>query len=508
VTVSVRELTAGARIIVRQAPVALRIPGDSVFRVLEGDTVPLVAYALDARNQIIHDARPAWQTSDSSVIGLDSGGIAIARTPGRSLLTAVLGEYRARIALEVALAPARIELLSGAGQRGPAGRLLAERVTLRVLSRGGTPVPGVAVTLAAADGEGVLEPDTVVTDRAGRAGARWMLGPRPGRQRLVAQASGLDTVVAVVAEADPVRGNTRVETDSITGGRVGEALPEPVTVRVTDSAGAALADVPISWAALDGSAVEPVAPRTDSLGQATARWTLGPKAGRQRLRVQVGNPRTLPPVTVATAALPAQPAVLALAAGAGQRGTVGRPLGKPVVVVVRDAQGNVVPGVTVTARPADGSVADSAAVTDDRGRAAIQWSLGRTVGRHRLELRASGVDTVVAVTALARAGAAANVSFRNPPERGRPGTALRVATAVSDAYGNPVADALVVFTAAGGTLSVSRVMSDTTGAAATRWTPGSTATEQTLTATVRGTTIRATHRLHVTVPTTTPTRRP
>jgi hypothetical protein len=323
----------------------------------------------------------------------------------------------------------------------------------------------------------------------------------------MAQASGLDTVVTVVAEADPIRGNTRLEPDSVADGRVGEVLTDPVVVRVTDSAGAALADVPVSWTALDAGAVEPLAPRTDSLGQATARWTLGPKTGRQRLRIQVGNPRSLPPLIVATGALPAPPAALAVAAGAGQRGTVGRPLGNPVVVIVRDARGNAVPGVAVIARAAEGSVADSAVMTDARGRAAIQWSLGRAVGRHRLELRASGVDTVVTVTALARAGAAANVNFRNPPERGTPGTPVRLAALVSDAYGNPVADALVVFAAAAGTLSASRVMSDTAGAAATRWTPASTPEEQTLTATLRGTTIKTTHRLRVAAPTAVRTRR-
>lgn len=497
VTVSVRDFVAAARITVRQAPVAVRIPGDSVVRVLEGDTVPLAAYALDARAQRIRDAAPAWRTSDSATIAVDATGVVVARAPGRAALTAALGSHEARVTVDVALAPAQVELLAGDGQRAPAGRALSERVVVRVLSRGGTPVPAVAVTLTAQDGEGALDPDTAVTDRAGRARAAWTLGPRPGRQRLVARVEELDSALVVTAEADPLRANTRVEPDSAPTGRVAEALPDPIAVRVTDSAGAALADVPVTWTALDGGAVESLGARTDSLGQAAARWTLGPRTGRQRVRVQVGNPRTFPPVIITTAAMAASAAALAVVGGQGQRGTVGRPLAKAVVVAVRDARGNPVPGATVLARPKQGTVADSALTTDAEGRAAVQWSLGRSAGAHRLELRAAGVDTTLVVTARARPGAAANLAFRSPPARATVATAVRLVAGVTDAYGNPVADALVVFAAGAGTLSATRVMSDTTGAAATRWTPSAALGEQALSATLRGTTIKATHAVRV-----------
>jgi hypothetical protein len=497
VNAMVRTLVAGARITVRQIPVAVRIPGDSVMRVLEGDTVSLLAYALDARAQRIRDAAPAWRSSDTAVFRPDSSGVAVAGAPGRALLTASVGEYQARVAVDVALAPARLEVLAGDGQRTSAGRALGERVALRVLSRRGTPVPAVTLRLSLADGEGTLESDTAVTDRAGRARFAWTLGPRPGRQHLVARVEGLDSTLTVTAEADPVPANTRIEMDTALTGPVRAPLAQPVLLRVTDSAGTALADVPVTWTAQDGGAVESLGTRTDSLGQAAARWTLGPKTGRQRLRVQVGNPRTLPPVTIPAAATAGPPVALALVSGQGQRAVVGQPLGKAVVVVVRDAGGNPVSGVPVTARPVQGAVADSALVTDTEGRAAVQWTLGRSTGLHRLEVRAAGVDSTLSVTARARAGSAANVAFRAPPARATVGTPVRLAAAITDAYGNPVGDALVVFSAASGTLTAARVMSDTTGAAATRWTPGATPGEQALTATIRGTTIKTTHTVRV-----------
>jgi hypothetical protein len=497
VNAMVRDIAAAARVTVRQLPVAVSIPGDTLIRVLEGDSLTLAGHALDARAQRIQDARLLWRTSDSAVLSLDSMGLAVGRAPGRAVVTATLGEHRARLAVDVALAPARLELVEGGNQRAPAGRPVADRVTLRILSRGGTPVPAVPVVFTTADAEGGVDPDTAFTDRAGRVRTAWTLGPRPGRQRLVAQVDGVDSTLVIVAEADPIPANTRVERDTALAGRVGAPLDAPVAVRITDTTGAALVDVPVTWTAPDGGAIEPRSPRTDSLGQAEVRWTLGPKAGRQRLRVLVGNPRTQPLVTITAVAAAGPPAALAVSAGDAQRGTVGQPLGKPIVVTVRDAQGNPIPGATVIARPAQGSVADSAATTDDQGKAVIQWSLGRTAGRHRLEVRTAGVDSAITLTARARPGAAANLAFQSPPARGTTGTAIRVRAAVTDAYGNPVSDALVVFAAGAGTLSASRVMSDTAGVAATRWTPGATAGPQSLTATVRGTTITTTHSVRI-----------
>jgi hypothetical protein len=143
-------------------------------------------------------------------------------------------------------------------------------------------------------------------------------------------------------------------------------------------------------------------------------------------------------------------------------------------------------------------VADSALTTDEKGQAAVVWTLGRTSGVHRLEVGAAGVDSAVVVTARARPAGAANLSFRNPPARATAGTAVRLTAAVTDAYGNPVPDALVVFTAGAGTLSAARVMSDSTGGSATRWTPGSAVGQQTVTAAIRGTSIKATHAVRVT----------
>src|SRR6185369_15519846 len=104
----------------------------------------------------------------------------------------------------------------------------------------------------------------------------------------IATVQQLDSTLVVSAESDPVPANTRmVAVVEHPSGAAAQPLADPVQLRVTDSSGRALPDVPVSWQALDGR-VEPLAPRTDSAGIAQARWTLGRAAGMQRLRAQVG----------------------------------------------------------------------------------------------------------------------------------------------------------------------------------------------------------------------------
>jgi hypothetical protein len=502
VTVSVRDVKADAAITVRQVPTGIEIPGDTVVRLLEGDTVPFVAYALDARRHRIQQAMPRWHSADSAIVAVDSLGRAVATAPGWTTLSAGIGDREARIVARVDVAPAVIMLISGTGQRAPTGHVVPQQIAVRVLSRGGMPVPGVAVAFTPADGEGSVEPATVIADRDGRARAAWTLGPRPGRQTLVTSVPLLDSTLRIVAEADPIAGNTRVAVLSAAlAGRVTEMLAETVAVRVADTTGAALPDVPIAWAVVDGGRIEPLDSRSDSVGEARARWILGGRAGRQRLRIQVGNPRTIPPVTVTASATAGDPAAIAVLSGDAQSGPVGAALGKPVVVVVRDAQGNGVPTAALTVHAAQGSVADTTPQTDSAGRAVVRWTLGRKPGTQQLTVRLPGLDsTRSAITARARPGPPANVTFSSAPAKAKAGVPVRLIATVTDDYGNPVSNALVVFTTRAGGLSVSRVRTDNAGNATTRWTPARTPTDQQFTATLGGTAIKSTHSARVSLP--------
>jgi len=81
-----------------------------------------------------------------------------------------------------------------------------------------------------------------------------------------------------------------------------------------------------------------------------------------------------------------------------------------------------------------------------------------------------------------------NVAFLDVAGEGAVGQTLpgTVRVVVTDAYGNPVPDALVRFAAGAGSATASRVMTDAEGHASTRWRLGARPGEQQLTATVKG----------------------
>jgi PKD repeat protein len=96
-------------------------------------------------------------------------------------------------------------------------------------------------------------------------------------------------------------------------GDVGELLPAPLVVEVTDSAGDALPGVTVQFvlvSAGDSADIEPGATTTDQQGRAQARMLLGDKVGLQSGEARVGqgaNPPTASFTAHATAATGNQP---------------------------------------------------------------------------------------------------------------------------------------------------------------------------------------------------------
>jgi hypothetical protein len=483
---TVRDHAARARVTVAQRVARVAVVRDTAVRLPEGASMQLLARALDARGHLVAGRTVSWHSADTAVVAISPSGAASALAPGRTMLTAVSESLSASIAAEVLLAPASVRLLSGGDQRAAAGRGLPQAVALQVLSRGGRPVPEVAVSFGTLDADGRVEPEATSTDGAGRARVAWSLGPQAGRQHLVVTVAGLDSALVVTAEADPVPANTRIQpAGAAPQGPGGAALASPVGIRVADSSGAAVADVPVAWTALDGGTVEALAPRTDSLGTAWARWTLGRRAGSQRVQVQVGNPRTVPPFTVTATALSGEAAAVTVESGGDQDGSVGAVLRQPIVVRLSDRDGNVTAGATLRAVAASGSVPETLLVADRGGRVSLHWTLGRESGPQRLELR-TGEGMPALVSARAHPLEAANVVPGGAPRSARAGRALPgpVVFTVTDAYGNPIPDVQVVFAATSGSVVPARVMTDAMGRASTRWTLGSPPGEQALRATV------------------------
>ena len=171
---------------------------------------------------------------------------------------------------------------------------------------------------------------------------------------------------------------------------------------------------------------------------------------------------------------------------------MGKLLPKPVVLVLSDSLGNGIAGVSVTARTAQGKLADTALTTNAQGRATLRWTLGPTAGDQTVEVRMAGLDSVTQVVAHAAAGAPARVAITSsPPTKGTTGNATGIVAMVTDAHGNPVPNAQVAFVITGGTPTAARTKSDASGRATVSWVPASPY-QQRVTAAVTGTKISAT----------------
>src|SRR6185437_10891526 len=131
-----------------------------------------------------------------------------------------------------------------------------------------------------------------------------------------------------------------------------------------------------------GGTVPDTALRTDSLGVARTRWTMGRTAGRLTLAVHVDGITRL--VAVHAHATPAAPANLAFDDAQTARSARGV---RRLVALVTDAYGNPVAGVPVRFATQSGSVSPARAVTDAEGRVALAWTVGGRTG----ELTVSGI---------------------------------------------------------------------------------------------------------------------
>jgi hypothetical protein len=493
IMVTIGGKAARAHVYVQQRPSELRVKGDSLLRVPEGGRAKALAHVVDGRGHEIGGFIPKWRSADPSIAAVDSLGNATAVAPGRTTFTATSDLMVAQLGVEVYPVPSSLTLLSGDGQRAPAGRRVVHPITVQVVSRSGRPISGVGVRFVLEDGSGKTEPQADSSDTQGIARASWTLGGFPGRQTLTVTAEGVASPTIVTAEAEPVAANTRIAVVSENlRGPAGATLPDPVAVRVTDTSGVALVDVPVAWSAGDDGSVVAAESRTDSLGEARARWTLGPRSGTHRAYVQVGSARTVPRFAVLATALAGAAAKAALVGDAKHEGSVGKVLRPLPEIRVLDRAGNEVPGVAVMLLPASGTVADSLVTTDSAGRARVSWTLGRSAGVQHLTAKVEGIDRPIELNARARAAGPANLAFATP----KPGTEKRAIQSLdvdlTDAYGNAVADQPVVFSTKFGSVSPARVMTDAKGRAHTRWTPGSKVGKRTLVAVVKGTDARAT----------------
>ena len=496
VSVVVGHLVAHSTIVVRQVVAKVdvsRASGDSLIQLSEGAQLQLRARPVDARGYPIEGLETAWHVDDSGVASLDSTGLLTGRSAGRTLIGAKIEGVAGRAGVSVVTPASAIALVAGTSQRALAGKALPQAVVVRATNKRGAAASGKRVTFRVPDGQGSVDPATAVTDADGRARTAWTLGADPGRQTLFASVENVDSALPIVAEADPVAANTRVTplVEHLTG-KAGEQLPDSVAIRVTDSTGRVLPDVPVRWSLVDGGNLDSASSRTDSLGVASARWVLAKKTGTQRLRAQVGIASGLgiSPVTLTASALAGAASSVSVTAGDNQKAPAGAELTKAIVLRVADANGSGVGGAGVTISPSGGTLSDTLLSTDSLGVARTHWTLGHSAGDYTLAVHVEGVKKLLKITARATPASVANLAFDDAPadKRSRDAAKMKKLVAlVTDVYGNPIPDARVNFSTKAGVVTPARAVSDAKGRALVTWKLGSKTGEQVLKGFVKGT---------------------
>ncbi|MDB4913452.1 MAG: hypothetical protein JWM95_1096 [Gemmatimonadetes bacterium] len=185
------------------------------------------------------------------------------------------------------------------------------------------------------------------------------------------------------------------------------------------------------------------------------------------------------------------PAALGKSAGDAQSATVNTTVATAPGVTITDANGNPVPGrsVSFVAASGGGSVVGGSATTNASGVATVgSWKLGTAAGANTLTAASAGVPTVT-FTATGTAAAPATVA-KHAGDAQSAVVNTTVATAprvlVTDPYGNPVPGTSVTFTPAsgGGSVTLGTTSTDASGLASVgSWTLGTAAGATTLVAT-------------------------
>jgi hypothetical protein len=168
-----------------------------------------------------------------------------------------------------------------------------------------------------------------------------------------------------------------------------------------------------------------------------------------------------------TASPNVEPAALEPVSGNGQIGLPGQLLHDPLVVLVKDGQGQPLQGVAVTWSAADGgSVSQSSVPTGSDGRASVQWTLGQTAGQETASAVVSGLSPVQ-FTAIAGAGSGVTLVV-TPPSSALDHEVFRPdqqpAVVVADDNGAPAAGVTVTATLASGGGGLEGTPTATTGA--------------------------------------------
>ena len=187
---------------------------------------------------------------------------------------------------------ARLQAVSGDGQRGDVGIPLPSPLVVAVQDGAGRGIAGAPVAFMVTAGSGVLESEVVITDAGGRA-ANSLIPTAEGPIQVTASVDGLERVFVANAVEIGTRcsgGGIKPRLIKISGnnqsGRPGQELPDPLVVRLEDQFGEPIVGGAVSAEIVRGDGdltqvscqngiTPPGSATTDQFGEACFRLRLG-----------------------------------------------------------------------------------------------------------------------------------------------------------------------------------------------------------------------------------------
>ena len=179
--------------------------------------------------------------------------------------------------------PPTLSIVSGDGQEGVAGAVLADPFVVEIRDENGKPLRRITVTFTITAGRGAMSVVTSTTDSDGRVASLLTLSSEPGINRVQVSAEGLSQTVIFNAEgtvppSEPMPSEEEMTTpmpESMVGQDIETPIstPEPATSLEFDlslPSGFNLIHIPLKVRALDGMAqtIESVADLYAALGGA------------------------------------------------------------------------------------------------------------------------------------------------------------------------------------------------------------------------------------------------
>ena len=392
---------------------------------------------------------------------------------------------------------------SSQDQSAVAGSPVAVAPAVRVNDQFGNAVPGVAVTFAATGGGGTVVPTTPVsTDAQGVARVTsWTLGSALGANTLRATVAGI--AAPITFNATGTAGTPASVSVGGTGNSQGQTAIANTTVAnapivlVRDANNNPVAGVTVRFT-IGGGAGRILTGASDNTGQTTIDVTTNASGTASIFAWRLGSTGS----NTLTAALPAHTAVTPFVFTA--TGIVGPPTqisvgniawaytrastvhGGTPSVLIRDAGGNAVSGLTVnwTTPDANSTLSGPASSTSSATgvaafpRASVNWTASATVGQTMsLVATVSGTSLTQNFTSkIVGAPTAITIEAGNNQSASvNTAVAVKPAVKVVDATGDPVPGASVSFavTGGGGAVSGTPALADSVGVSTVgNWTMG------------------------------------